>query len=165
MRYTHRFPDAHVLAAVFAAGLLAATGALHAQQLAAVPDSVTGSTLASPALSMSARIAAAAVPRAGERVYGAARRAGHDQVTVILVREGLPSRTDEAVWPVQLRWVVMARRASDSFVADVYGRATDRGRLYLDGVITEGTRTGSAIHIETDEDVGRGASVSITPMK
>ncbi|MGH7625028.1 MAG: hypothetical protein ACREOJ_06905 [Gemmatimonadaceae bacterium] len=165
MRHAYRLSYAYVHTAVFAAGLLAATGALHAQQLAAAPDSTRSTAVTPPALSMTQRIAAAAVPRVGERVYAEARQPGQDQVTVILVREGLPLSTDETVWPVQLRWVVMARRASDSFVADVYGRASDSGRLYLDGVITEGTRSGSAIHIETDRNVGRDASVTITPMK
>lgn len=165
MRYTHRFSDAHMLAAVCAAGILATAGALPAQQLTAAADSMSGTSVTPPAGSMAARIAAAAVPRAGERIYGRTQRPGLDQTTVILVRQGLPAGTHETAWPVQMRWVVLARRASDSFVADLYGRASDHGQLYLDGVLTEGTHIGSAIHIETDRDVGRSALVTITPLR
>jgi len=166
MRQMHRCAAGHELFALFAAGLLAAASTLPAQQLAtASSDSLLRTTPASPAASVAERIAAAAVPRPGERIYGRADVPGERTVTVILVREGSPAGMDEAVWPVQLRWVVVAHDASQSFVADLYGRASDRGRLYLDGVVTEGPRTGSAVHIETDGDLGRGASITITPMK
>ena len=165
MRYTPRFSDAHMLTVVCAAGILAAAGALPAQQQTAAADSISGRSATPPADAMTARIAAAAVPRAGERIYGRTQRPGLDQTTVILVRQGLPAGTDETAWPVQMRWVVLARRASDSFVADLYGRANDQGQLYLDGVLTEGTHIGSAIHIEADRDVGHGAVVTITPLR
>lgn len=155
---------AHLVFSTVTAGLVATALAtvarpLGAQQLIASARD-DGAALAG--VPQAIRNAARVQP--GEQLLSrsAAGRAG-GVTELILERAGGPNFVGEPVWPVQARLVVIAEHPSESFVAEMYGVANDRGQAQLTGLIEHGWRSGWEVHVDAPMDRSSTLSITLVP--
>lgn len=161
MRHARTHPIG-LAAAIVAAGALW-TGSSSAQ----APEARDTVRVAAPVI-ITARLDpadAAAEPGAHERVVAQGKLlgggGGNDRVTVVLERSGTPAAAADDAWPVQTRWAVKAKDPKQSFVAELYGTASDDHETHLRGIISAGYRKGQEVHVDAPLGLKHQTTISI----
>ncbi|HEX5409548.1 MAG TPA: hypothetical protein VFW89_07255 [Gemmatimonadaceae bacterium] len=108
-------------------------------------------------------VADAALPKGSERVLakGQMRGLGMKDATIILEGTGAPEHAAQPVWPVQTRWAVNASDKDRSFVAELYGTASENAESHLTGIITAGYRKGAEVHVDAPLGLSHQATITI----
>ncbi|MGH7625030.1 MAG: hypothetical protein ACREOJ_06915 [Gemmatimonadaceae bacterium] len=108
-------------------------------------------------------VADAALPKGSERVLakGQMRGLGMKDATIILERTGAPEHASQPAWPVQTRWAVNASEKGRSFVAELYGTASENAESHLTGIITAGYRKGAEVHVDAPLGLSHQATITI----
>lgn len=108
-------------------------------------------------------VADAALPKGSERVLakGEMRGLGMKDATIILEQTGAPESASQAAWPVQTRWAVNASDPGRSFVAELYGTASETAESHLTGIITAGYRKGAEVHVDAPLGLRHQATITI----
>jgi hypothetical protein len=108
-------------------------------------------------------VAEAALPKGSERVLakGEMRGLGMKDATIVLEQTGAPESASQGAWPVQTRWAVNASDPGRSFVAELYGTASETAESHLTGIITAGYRKGAEVHVDAPLGLRHQATITI----
>ena len=108
-------------------------------------------------------VADAALPKGSERVLAKGKMLGLGMrdATIILERTGTPESASQPAWPVQTRWAVNSQEKGRSFVAELYGTASENAESHLTGIITDGFRKGSEVHVDAPQGLSHEATITI----